>query len=250
MKVFRGIFCGLFALAFVGVWDTDVQAQEGKWGVGGYAGVNIPVSSLRDRWGNKPKYGGTISYIAAQNITVEVEYHYSKLDDGAPASVPFVWAIDGLEYEHRRSNGDRGRSEITFNSVIVNGLLFLGEENSTRGFKARDYRYYLAVGGGFYRYKSINEGLVNPQQVAAPLNVDPEPAGGVLETQIDQRFSYGANLGAGVEAFVTDNMSIDLRGRWNAVVGELRPLLRFDIDRTRPIMNFDLNAQVKFYFWR
>jgi opacity protein-like surface antigen len=250
MKVLRGILCGLIAVTFVGIGDTDVQAQEGKWGVGGYAGLNIPMRNLRDRWGNKPKYGGTLSYVASRSITVEIEYHFSDFDNGNPAATPFTWAIDGLEYEHRRSNGDRGRSDMTFHSFLVNGLLFLGEENSTRGFKAKDYRFYLSVGGGFYRYKSINEGLVNPQQAAQPINIDTAVPGGVLETQIDQRFAYGGNLGAGLEAFVTDNMSVDLRARYHFIVGELRPILRFDIERTRPMMNADLNAQIKFYFWR
>jgi opacity protein-like surface antigen len=113
------------------------------------------------------------------------------------------------------------------------------------GFKAKDYRYYMLVGGGLYRYKAVNENLVYPRQTTTAINL-----GLLMDTQVDQRYTLGGNFGFGVEGFVTDNLSVDLRGRYTFVVGELRPLLYYGLERTRPLHTLDVGASLKFYFWR
>ncbi len=240
MKLVRIVFCSLMALAMLGVWNGTAQAQEGRWGIGAFANYTIPITQMRERFDNSSKFGGTLNYVASQSTLIEVEYHYSKFDNGSPAKDTFIYAVDGST-----QMSPEGVSEITFNSLVVNGLLFMGEENSSHGFKAKDYRYYLAVGGGMYRYKSVNENLVYPRQSSAAIDLSV-----VMDPQIDQRYTFGGNFGAGVEGFVTDNLSIDLRGRYNFVVGELRPMLFYGFDRTRPIQVLDIGAQMKFYFWR
>ena len=71
-----------------------------------------------------------------------------------------------------------------------------------------------------------------------------------MDPQIDKRTTIALTTGAGMEAFVTDNISLDVRGRLNFVVGELRPMLFYELERARPLMFFDIGAGVKFYFWR
>ena len=240
MKLVRTIFCGLMALAMLGIWNSAVQAQEGRWGIGGFVNYTIPITQMRERFSNNAKFGGTLNYVATQSTMLEVEYHYSKFENGSPAKDTFTYVVDGTE-----QTNPNGVSEITFNSLLVNALLFMSEENSSHGFNAHDYRFYLAVGGGIYRYKSVNENLIYPRQNNSP--IDPTL---VMESQVDQRYTFGGNVGAGVEGFVTENLSIDLRGRYNFIVGELRPMLFYGYDRTRPIQVLDIGAQLKFYFWR
>jgi opacity protein-like surface antigen len=219
---------------------SDVQAQEGKWGLGGFVNYNVPLKNLRDRYDNSVKYGSTLSYVSSQAVTVEIEYHYSKFDDGKLAAQSFVYPVDGNTY-----TSPNAKSELTFNSLAVNALVFVGEDNQSHVFKGKDYRYYLAVGGGFYRYKAVNENFVFPGQTTNPINMSL-----VMEPQIDERTTLAGNVGVGLEAFVTDNLSLDVRGRYNFVIGELRPMLFYGRDRTRPLQLFDLGVGLKLYFWR
>jgi opacity protein-like surface antigen len=240
MKHVRYALLGLLAILMLGVLDVGVQAQEARWGVGGFADYSIPLLRLRDRWTSTGKFGGTLQYAPSTALTIEVEYHYSKLDNGKPASLPFTYTTTDTEYENAK-----GKSEITFNSVVVNALAFVGDENSSRGFKANDFRFFVVVGGGVYRYKSVNENLIFPNQTTDPIDLD-----FVMPVQVDQRYAYGMNLGAGVEAFVTPNIAIDLRARSNVIIGELRPVLYYDLEKVRPLTTLDFGAGIKFYFWR
>lgn len=234
----KKVLCFLGVLLMLGT--IDVSAQEGKWGLGGFVNYNVPLKNLRDRFSNTVKFGTTMSYVSSQALTVEVEYNYSKFDEGKLAAEPFVYPLDGVSY-----TSPDAKSTLTFNSVAVNALIFAGEDNQSHGFKAKDYRYYFAVGGGFYRYKAVNENFVFPGQTTNPINMAT-----VMDPQVDSRTTLAGNVGVGLEAFVTDNLSLDVRGRYNLILGELRPMLFYGRDRTRPLQMFDLGVGLKLYFWR
>jgi opacity protein-like surface antigen len=240
MKYKRYVLCGLVAILMLGISRVAVQAQESRWGVGAFADYSKPYLGLDDRWSSTGKFGGTLQYATSSATTIEIEYHYMKMDDGKPASLPFTYTTTGEEVENVN-----GKSEIKFNSVIVNALVFPGDENSQRGYKANDFRYFVLVGGGIYHYEAVNEDLVYPNQATIPIDMDL-----VMPVQEDKRYAYGMNFGAGVEAFVTPNLAIDLRARTNFVIGELRPVLFYDLEKIRPIATLDVGAGIKFYFWR
>jgi opacity protein-like surface antigen len=240
MKYKRYVLCGLVAILMLGISSVAVQAQEARWGVGAFADYSKPYLGLADRWSSTGKFGGMIQYATSTATTIEVEYHYMKMNDGKPASLPFTYVTTGEEVE----NVD-GKSEITFNSIVVNALVFPGDENSQRGYKANDFRFFVLVGGGIYRYKAVNENLIYPNQTTLPIDMD-----NVMDAQIDERYAYGMNIGAGVEAFVTPNIALDLRVRTNMIIGELRPLLYYDLEKVRPLSTLDVGAGIKFYFWR
>ena len=237
MRIGR-LICLVGLAALLGV--PGAHAQDVKWGLGGFVDYHVPMKNLRDRYDNDVKYGATLSYVTSEAVTVELEYHYSKFNDGKLAAEPFVYPLDGLSY-----TSPNAKSTLSFNSVSVNALLFLGEENRSHGFKAKDYRYYVTVGGGFYRYRAANENFVFAGQTNDPIDLTL-----VMDAQIDQRVTLAANLGVGMEAFVTDNLSVDVRGRYNYVLGELRPMLFYGRERTRPMQLFDLGVGLKLYFWR
>ena len=240
MKYKRYVLCGLVAILMLGISSVAVQAQEARWGVGAFADYSKPYLRLADRWSASGKFGGMLQYAPSTATTIEIEYHYMKMDNGKPASLPFMYNTTGTEVENVK-----GKSEITFNSIVVNALVFPGDENSQRGFKANDFRFFVLVGGGIYRYKAVNEDLIYPNQTTDPIDMSM-----VMDPQIDQRFAYGMNLGAGVEAFVTPNLAIDLRARANMVIGEIRPVLYYDLEKIRPLSTLDVGAGIKFYFWR
>ena len=220
--------------------ELFADTHQNRWGIGGFVNYQVPLFSLRDRYDQTGKYGFNLNYVASNLVTVEVEYYYSKFDDGKLATTPFTYPIDSQDYISPNAS-----STMTYNSLCVNALVFVGEENQLHGFRAKDYRHYLALGGGFFRYNAENRNLVWPAQTSDEIDL-----GAVMDPQIDKRTTIALTAGAGLEAFVVDNISLDVRGRLNFVVGELRPMLFYGLERTRPLMSFDVGAGVKFYFWR
>lgn len=220
--------------------ELFADTHQNRWGIGGFVNYQVPLFSLRDRYDQTGKYGFNLNYVASNLVTVEVEYYYSKFNNGKLATTPFTYPIDSQDYISPNAS-----STMTYNSLCVNALVFVGEENQLHGFRAKDYRHYLALGGGFFRYNAENRNLVWPAQTSDEIDL-----GAVMDPQIDKRTTIALTAGAGLEAFVVDNISLDVRGRLNFVVGELRPMLFYGLERTRPLMSFDVGAGVKFYFWR
>lgn len=231
---------GLLAMGLAVLCGASDVLADGKemWGIGGSAGLNVPARQLRDRFSSTTKYGATINSVMSQAATLEIEYHYSKFDRGKLETMPFTWAVDKKVY-----TSPNAQSRMTFNSLALNALIFPGEKNQARGFKAKEYRYYLLVGGGFYRYKAVTKNLVYPAQTKEPLDLKY-----VMDPQIDQRYTLAADVGFGLEGFITDNLSVDVRGRYNLVIGQLRPMLFYNVNETWPIMLFDVGVGFKIYF--
>ena len=239
---------GLLSLSLaILVLAGDVLAAEVNWGFGGFVGLNVPYRQMSDRYSTAKKYGGSLNYVMGQTATLEIEYHHSQFNNGKLATKPFVWAVNKKTYTSPKAN-----SEMTWKGLGLNAMVFPGEKNKTRGYKPKEYRFYVLVGGGFYRYRSTLSGMIYPAQtkgivdpVTKAQEIDPNV---VMDPQVDQRYTLAANVGLGLEGFLTDNVSIDVRGRYNLVIGQLRPMLFYKVNEAWPIMMFDVGVGLKFYF--
>lgn len=227
-------FCGLLILVLLSTGSVMADDVSGRWGVGAFVDYNVPMRGLRDWYSNTEKYGMAFSYVPSSRITVEIELHRSNFTDGSLKTRTFIWDA-GDKKPHTNPNAI---SEMSFNSLLVSTLVRVGQYGEA--FKGSSFAPYVAVGGGFYRYKNNVSGLLWPSQQGALTQT--------LQPFSDQRFALGFNGGFGVEAFVIDNVSIDLRGRYNFIIGQLRPLEDWGITETFPLQLFDIGAGIKFYF--
>jgi len=230
------ILIGLLLLASAPTPGAEESSR--KWGIGTFLSYNVPAFSLKDRFSAARKYGASWQYSLNPRLYLEAEYHRSKFLNGKLAKRPFTWGVDNKQY---MSPG--ATSEMKFNGAAVNLLIFYPKEPV---FRASNFAYYLEVGGGFYNYRSENRNFIFPGQTTRPLN----PAI-VLQPQIDQRTALSLNFGFGAQAFVLNNMAVDLRARYNIAIGDLRPMLAWGIEeKTFPLQMLDLGVGLKFYFWK
>ena len=229
MKVFRVL--GLMTLVvMVSAWPSN--AQEGTWGVGAFANYNVPTFGFGDWYGNETKFGLSASYVPSSKVTVEVEFHRGSFSNGALETLPFTWT-DGKEY-----TSPNAKSGLTLNRFLVNGLVKLRQIGDP--FVASSFASYIAVGGGFYRYKNDVSGMLWPGQANELVHE--------LEAFTDERFSLGFNAGLGVEAFIINNVAVDIRARYNMMIGNFRPMEDWGLEETFPLQMFDIGAGLKFYF--
>ena len=175
---------GLLVLALA-LTSMPANADVGSWGVGAFLNYDLPTLGFSDWYGNGTKWGITGSFVPAEMVTVEVEYHRTTFNDPKVESATFEWT-DGAQHKSPDAS-----SSMRFNSLLVNALVKwqqIGEP-----FRASSFAPYVAVGAGFYRYKHNVSGLLWPGQKDA-LVIEMEP-------YRDQRFALGFNAGLGVEAF-------------------------------------------------
>lgn len=224
----------LLVMVALSVGSIDAADGAGRWGVGAFANYNMPALGFSKWYDASSKFGMVFTYVPTPKVTVEVEFHRSELEDGSAATRTFVWE-GGDKKDYTSPNA---YSDMSFNSLLVNGLIRVGQYGDA--FKGSSFAPYIAVGGGFYRYKHNVGGLLWPAQQDA-LTIE-------LPAFSDQRYALGFNFGFGVEAFVIDNVAIDLRGRYNFVIGQLRPLEDWGLKETFPLQLFDVGAGMKFYF--
>lgn len=230
------ILIGLLLLTSVSTPGAEESYR--KWGIGTFLSYNVPAFGLKDRFSATTKYGASWQYMLNPKLYLETEYHRSRFLNGKLAKRTFTWGVDNKNY---LSPG--ATSEMRFNGMAVNLLIFYPKEPV---FRSNSFAYYLEVGGGFYNYKAENRNFIFPGQTTRPL--DPTI---VLQPQVDQRTALSLNFGFGVQAFVLNNMAIDLRARYNIAVGDLRPMQAWGIqDKTFPLQLLDLGAGLKFYFWK
>lgn len=236
MKMWVFILAGSLLLSSAST--PDAQDASRKWGIGTFLSYNVPAFSLKDRFSAASKYGASWQYMLNPKLYIELEYHRSSFLDGKLAKRPFTWTVDNKRYTSPAAS-----SEMKFNGVAANLLVFYPKAPT---FHANSFAYYIEVGGGFYNYKSENRNFVFPGQTTAPLNPTV-----VMQPQIDQRTALSLNYGFGVQAFVLNNMAIDLRARHNLSIGDLRPMQAWGVEKkTFPLQMLDIGAGLKFYFWK
>jgi opacity protein-like surface antigen len=211
------------------------QDVVGSWGVGAFVGYNRAMFKLDDWYQDgKTAVGGVFVYVVNPKTSVEVEYHRSRWMDGELEELGFTWSVDGKSY---KSPG--ARSEMRINSFLVNVLI-----RQSGIMERQKYSPYVAFGTGFYDYTTDVRGLIFPGQKTAPIDKSL-----LLEAFSDTRTALGVNVGAGVEGFIFDNVSVDLRGRYNVLLGELRPMEAWGIEgQTFPMQFWNVRAGMRFYF--
>jgi opacity protein-like surface antigen len=228
---------------------TPATAQEvGRWAVGGNVALNSPLGALKDYTSTSGKYGLNFSYVVSPRVSVEFEYQRMKDQNAALEGAEFVWFIDNRRYVDPDVS-----HEISWNNVAFNAIVRLGDRPM---LTAQQWNPYITIGGGFYRYDSHVTGLVWPGQATAVTgSTSLDPTGGPgpdnslnLPDSHDRRAALSINTGLGLEAFIIQNVSLDIRARYHMSVGDLRPFNDFGLFQTFPLQQFDIGAGIKFYF--
>lgn len=255
MRVLKimGLVCVLLALC---VSSAPAQLQ-GKWGVGAFVAYTNPVFTFGERFGGGiDKWGVNASYVTGSRITLEAEFHHASMEGGALESSPFNWSPKALTVKTYKSKDLNPNSSYTndFNSL---SLAALWHFNAGRTMGEGSFSPYIVVGGGFYDHETIASNIVWPGQ--SPLDAagsgsgldsagDQLP-GVVMNAQEDTRTAVTANLGLGIEAFLTPTIAIDMRVRYHFILSELRPYDAWGLDKAFPLQMYDAAAGFKFYFW-
>lgn len=240
------IVVGALALALVAP-AAAAQEEAGRWAFGGYFGLNQPVFGLSDWYDGTAKVGISFAYVASSRISVEFEYLRARDGSGSLEDREFTWFIDNKNYRSPDVS-----ATMTWNNVAMNGIIRLVD----RPFLVAEAWFpYLTVGLGYFKYHSRIENLVWPGQAdlvtgASSLNPNgPGPDGTlVFPPYDDRRAALSFSIGGGLEAFVTKNISLDVRARYHLSIGELRPINAYGLSQTFPLQQFDVGGGVKFYF--
>ncbi len=218
---------------------------SGKVGIGTFVDFNFPVFSLKDRFRMAQKGGGFITYAAGGRTNVELEYHRSRFDPGRVQESKFLWPEDNPR-TWRYYKSPLARSYMTFNAFLVNGLYHFKDRTANTGGEGAhlDASPFLVFGAGFYQYRNYVSGLIYPGQPDLGKGIDETLT---LDPFSDTDVSWGFNIGFGAEVLVDDRVGFDLRGRFNFIIAELRPLEAYGFARTYPVGLMDFGLSLKYY---
>ena len=230
--IFRVLACLFFLTG-----ATSAQEMGDHWGIGAFLDYNRSTFRLKDWYeSGRGEVGVVFTYVTDPRLSVEVEYHRSKFDSGTLEARAFTWSVDGKAYV-----SPNAVSQMRINSFLVNAII---RKRDSRMLQRWGYSPYLAVGAGFYDYATDVRGLIFPGQKLSPLDETLE-----LEAFSDTRTALGGNVGLGVEAYVFDNISVDVRVRYNVLLGELRPMEAWGlVGQTFPMQFWNLRGGMRFYF--
>lgn len=225
------VMAGLAFLASAAGAQEDIR----RLSIGGFADYTRPILGMHGRFEQAGKFGGTFSYAPSARRTMEVEYHYSRFGSGKLAKKTFKWQVDGNSYA-----SPKAMSDMKMQSVMFNALIRKRAQNAFARGKATPY---LAFGTGFFHYVARDTGLVYPGQSRAPLN-----QAVTLTPSKDRRTALTVSVGAGLEVFASEVFAFDLRGRYNFVLGELRPFEDWGVKKAASLNMIDVGVGMKLYF--
>lgn len=233
----------IFAASLAVLYVSSEASAANRWALGGFLDYNSPTRALKDRFDGVRKFSGAMSFAHSDAVTMSLEYSRASFSHGKLETMPFKWAVDDKLY-----TSPNGSSTMKLTSYLINAMVYPGQANQSHAYKAREYRWYFLIGGGYTNYKAVNKNFIYPGQTGGTTKtLDPTK---LLDPEVDKRMALAANVGAGVEGFIADNWALDVRVRYNFIVGEMRPLLLWNLDRIFPLQLIDLGVGMKFYFGR
>lgn len=237
MKGIRSCFI-MAVLLLAMTWTAGAQETPQSWGVGGYVDYNLPIFGLRDWFSGGLQGGVVLTYVFRPRLAMELEAHYAKYRHGKLEDRPFVWPVDNQS--HASPNAS---NSMRFRTFLANWLIPLG--GNERGFGRGRTVPYFTVGAGFYDYANKISGLIFPGQRVKPLNENL-----LLEPVKDTRTALGVNLGFGAEIPAGKRMGVDLRGRYNFILGQIRPMTAWNLDEVFLLQLLDVSVRFKIHFSR
>ena len=173
------ILCLALLVCGAAVTTADAQDLQGRWGVGGFVAYNIPMYAFGERWdGSTDKWGFNLNYVSSSRLTMEIEYHNAKLDNGVLETQKFTWGPTGKDYASKDLNTDSSYN-MKFNSLLLSGVVHFRKD---RSMDEGSYSPYLVVGAGFYDHLAAAENIVWPGQTEG----DAKAAGGGVDADGDQ----------------------------------------------------------------
>ncbi len=233
MRMLRAMFRTLcFTVAVLISVSTAGALEEGQSGIGFFGSAHVPMGTFKQWYSVSPKLGVSYNYAAAQRVIAEIEYHYSKMGGGDLDSREFTWAVDKKNY--RSPNASQN---MWFHSFSATALVHFRDLNQGGTMP------YLQGGLGFYGYSHEVSGLIFSGQTGQTLNQTL-----LLSPYKDKRAALTFSLGGGVTIVGSEHYLIDIRGRFNIMLGELRPLEDWRLRKAFPLQALDLIVGVK-YFW-
>ena len=224
----------LLGFALLLVFATTAFAQEARYGAGLFFDRNVPVLGFNDRYEASQIYGIVLDYQVSSKVTMEFEYHHATMDNGKIESLAFTWPIDKQKYL-----SPEAKSQFNLNSFLINALAYLRNRENTTDMQLLPY---IAVGAGFYDYQDTITGLIYPGQRVAPL--DPAVH---LDPIEDEHTALGANFGLGMTV-VQGRFGLDIRGRYNVILGDLRPMEAWGLSNVFPLTMLDFRTTFKMYW--
>jgi hypothetical protein len=188
-----GLFTAVICLAIVSAASAQMDNAVGKLGVGLNGGLLIPVSgditsdsSFGDYFGIGPGFGAHVAYTPIKELTLRGGFTYT-----------FLKLKDDVK-------GDDITGDPYFSApyAYVDGVLNLG--NFIKAEK-KVVNPYLLAGGGLHFWKMTDDGM-NGDPVTFPYDNSTEKWKGT---------SFGTHFGAGVEYFVTPDLSLFAEGKYH-----------------------------------
>ena len=213
---------------------TQAAAQETRYGAGAFFDRSVPVMGFDARYSASEMYGVTLDYWTSNRVALEFEYHHVTMDNGKIETLSFAWPIDKKRYLSPEAS-----SRFNLNSFLINALAYLRPRTSGSDIQLLPY---VTVGAGFYDFQDRISGLIYPGQRVEPLDPDLH-----LEPIEDEKTALGANVGLGM-TIVQGRFGLDVRSRYNVILGDLRPLEAWGLNSVFPLTTVDFRTTFKVYW--
>lgn len=237
--------CIVIGFAFYSNAQVVSRGQSAVTLNGGYS---VPVGELSKRF--EGTYNLDIGYIYGFSNFSAVEFRvvtgkYDKLSDNPRKityvinTIPTTYTLPpDLKHYYRYTGLSISMipNIISSGSIQLYGLLGLGYYRFDYYRSAfRSYiRFYQPGDPKFqdYHYETDAKGNL----------VKPYPYKHITE------WSWGVNGGLGFGIKLSSNAVIDLKARWEVILGDLWPTIFLGLEQVRPIQNVQLTGGIKFIF--
>ena len=195
--------------------------------------IVMPIGELNDWYDPVAGVGVNLVYQFPGSRRAEFEYHYHIFAHGAIEERGFVWPVDGRSYV-----SPNAKANMSTHTLLVN---FIFPKNWSMPFA--NIEPYIMFGSGLYAYTQKVSGLIYPGQGSEPLDQSL-----LLPPVHDQQVAIGFNFGIGSELSLSSSLALDLRIRYHAILGDMRPFEDWGLQEIFPVQMVDVGVGVRYIF--
>jgi len=239
------VILGCMLLIFIGIVPVS-QAQflqPGQSAIFVNGGYSHPLGTLAERFKGTYNVDAGYLYGLSTNMSAEIRVVYGKFDKLTDDPTPYTQEVNNIP------------TAFTIPPELEHWYRYVGLTPSLMlGLGSSSVKPYIVFGTGVYRYdwyRGPARAYVRWNN-AGDWQTFRDPLTGQMIAPYASKhitqWQWGLNGGAGIAFPIAANAVIDIRARYEAILGDIWATLYMGMEEVRPIQNLQLTGGIKFMF--
>ena len=241
-KLFVVIALAALAVFIIPDMSRSQALTAGQYGLFIDAGYAHPLANLAQRFKGTYSVGGGFIYGINERFSGEIRVAYSKFDKASSDPLLYTITVQDVRTTFKMPpTMEHWYRNVSLQPSLLINLLTTGTITP-----------YIGLGTGLHRFdwfRSADRAWVRPEG-STTFDYYRDRTTGALQAPYQAKhiteWQWGLNGSVGVSFKAGGKALLDVKARWDAIMGDLWPALLLGMEEVRPIQTLQITAGVRF----